>query len=342
MVLTNIRTSTRVPRAVLPVLAALLVGLWHAAAADATCYSSTPAAAAFNDPAFDGDGGLAPEITTVSASLDASCRYAVDPGIAQPLVDGDAVFEYVNVDGNAATGSPLFHGADVAIGSVGVTGPDPAPILGSWDPGISSFSFATGPSVGTVGIGGFTASLDQMGFTSPGLSTVQVASIWVGVYDNYLDFAPEPSALPLALSVGFSTVAPPPPPPAPVVPVVTPVVAPVPAPAPAPVTVAAPVTATAKACTVPSLKRLRTAAATTAIRHAGCKVGLTRRAYSSSITAGRVIASSPKAGTSWTEPVDLVISRGRKPKRRHKAHRASAADVRELLEMAARQLDAQR
>jgi hypothetical protein len=342
MVLTNIRTSTRVPRAVLPVLVALLVGLWHAAAADATCYSSTPATAAFNDPAFDGDGGLAPEITTVSASLDASCRYAVDPAIAQPLVDGDAVFEYVNVDGNAATGSPLFHGADVAVGSVGLTGPDPSPILGSWDPGTSSFSFATGPSVSTVGIGGFAASLDQLGFTSPGVSTVQVASIWAGVYDNYLDFAPEPSALPLALSVGFSTLAPPPPPPppAPVVPVVTPVAAPVGE--PAPVTVAAPVTATAKACTIPRLKRLRTAAATTAIRHAGCKVGLTRRAYSSSIAAGRVIASSPKAGTTWTEPVDLVISRGRKPKQRHRAHRASASDVRDLLEMAARQLDAQR
>jgi hypothetical protein len=337
MVLTSYHLRVRLLPAL---LLALIAGLALASAAGATCYSSTPATATLSDSPFDGDSGLSPEITTVTATISAACGYAVNPGITQPLISDDAVFEYLDLDGNPATGSQVFVGADAIVGSVGAIGPDPAPILGRWDPAANSFSFVNAPSLTPLGIGGFSASIDQLGIaTSPLTSTVQVGAIWIGVYDSYFDFAPEPGAGPLPLPVAFSTVAPPPPPPPPAP---APVVVPVAAPAPAPVTSPAPVTATAKACTVPSLKRLRTAAAKTAIRHAGCKVGLTRRAYSSTIASGRVITSSPKAGATWNEPVDLVVSRGRKPKKRHKAHRASTADVRGLLEIAARQLDAQR
>jgi hypothetical protein len=335
MVLSNCPRRARVLFTALLTLAASFT---LASTAGATCYSSTPANAIFTDSPFDGQSGLSPEITTVTATVNAGCGYAVDPGVTQPLISGDAVFEYLDVDGNAATGSPVFVGADVAVGSLGLTGPDPAPLLGIWNAAANSFSFTGAQSLTPLGIGGFTASLDQLGVaTTPITSTVQVGTIWVGIYNNYADFAPEPGAGPLPLPVAFSTVAPPPPP-APVVPVAAPVVVPAPVPV-TPVATPAPVTATAKRCTVPSLKRLRTAVAQSAIRHAGCKLGVTRRAYSSTVASGRVISSLPKAGTKWAEPVDLVVSRGRKPKK-HKAHRASAADVRGLLEVAARQMDA--
>jgi hypothetical protein len=334
------------PRAclLLALLLALVAALTQASTAGASCYSSTPHSIALGDSPSDGESGLAPEITIVTAAVNATCAYSVDPAITAPLIGGDAVFEYVNVDGDAATGSQVFVGADAVVGSLGATGPDPAPMLGKWDPVANSFSFADAVSVTALGNGGFSASLDQLGVaTSPTITTVEVGSMWVGTYDSYFDFAPEPMFEPLPLSVAFSTIAPPPPPatPAPV-PVAAPVPIAAPTPVTAPVTTPAPVTAIAKTCTVPSLKRLRTAAAKTTIRRAGCKIGLTRRAYSSTVRSGRVITSSPKAGARWAEPVDLVVSRGPKPKKRHKAHRASAADVRDLLEIAARQLDARR
>jgi hypothetical protein len=317
--------------------AALLTG---ASAAHATCYSSTPSGAAYADGPADGDLGLAPEITNVAIGLDAACAYSVIPGIPGTLIDGDGVFAYIDVDGNPATGSATFDGADVAVGSLGVTGPDPAPLLGRWDVATQTFTFAGAPSLAPAGTGGFSASLDQLGIAaSPTTTRVRVATIWSGIYDNYFDFAPEPSQAPVALPVAFSTVAPPPPvvvvaPPAPPAP--APPVAAAPAPPPS-----APVTSTAvKSCKVPSVKRLRTAIARTAIRDAGCRLGLVQRSYSASVAAGRVIASLPKAGTRWSQPVDLVVSRGRRPKKRKQAHRASAADVRVLAEIAARRLDA--
>ena len=164
-------------------------------------------------------------------------------------------------------------------------------------------------------IGGFTASFDQLGIvSSPTVTTVEIATEWVGGDDTiYSDVSPEAVFEPLPLPVAFSTIAPPSPPPAlPVIPVAPPVPVAPPAVPPAPVAPAP------KACVVPSLKRLRTATAKTAIRRAGCKVGLTRRAYSSRVRSGRVIASSPKAGSAWAKPVDLVVSRGPKPEKRHK------------------------
>jgi hypothetical protein len=337
--------SKTLPRA--PGLIALLtvsIAFAGATTAQAACYSSTPASAAYSDSPADGYD-LAPEITTVTATVNASCAYSVDPGIPYPLVDGDAVFQYLDTDGNAATGSPVFTGADVVIGSLGFTGPDPAPVKGVWSPATNSFSFTGAPSLAAVGTGGFTASLEELGVMgTPTTTTLRVASIWTGTYDNYFDFAPDPSIAPIALPVAFSTVAPPPPPapvpqpPAPVAPAPVPVAAPVAAPAPA---VTAPVAATGpKVCKVPALKRLRATVARAALRTAGCRFGRTQRAYSSSVASGRVIASLPKAGTRWSEPVDLVVSRGRKPKRPRARSASGAWDLRGTLEIAARRMDA--
>jgi hypothetical protein len=84
----------------LSLLAVVVAALFApAASANAACTSSTPSAAAYTDP-VDGDLGLAPEITTVGVSVDASCHLVVDPGIAAPHADGDGVFVYIDSDGN--------------------------------------------------------------------------------------------------------------------------------------------------------------------------------------------------------------------------------------------------
>src|SRR5437868_6163710 len=151
MVLTRYRLRAGVVPAL---LGALIATVMQVSAADATCYSSTPGSIALGDSPNDAEGGLAPEIKIVTASVDAECRYSVDPGITEPLKAGDSVLEYVNVDGNAATGSQEFGGADAAVASLGVDGPDPAPRLGRWDSAGNGFSFAGAPSVTPLRIGG--------------------------------------------------------------------------------------------------------------------------------------------------------------------------------------------
>jgi hypothetical protein len=309
--------------------------------AGAQCYSSTPGSTSYADAPADGDLGLAPEITTVGVALDAACDYSVNPNIPGSLIEGDGVFEYVDTDGDPGTGSPTFGGADVAIGSIGVTGIDPPPVLGHWDPVANTFSFSGGASLPTAGTGGFSATLDQLGVRTPLTTGVRVASLWVGIYDDYFDFAPSPGLAAIPFPIAFSATPPPPPAPAPtpaapVTPVATPVVpvaaTSVPTPNIAP--------RTASGCKVPAVKKLRTAVARQALRHAGCRLGVTTRSYSATVPTGRAIATLPKAGTkNWAEPVDLVVSKGRRPKHHH-AHAASAADVRAMLDVTARRLDA--
>jgi hypothetical protein len=209
----------------------------------------------------------------------------------------------------------------------------------------STFSFSGGASLTTVGTGGFSATLDQLGVSTPLITNVRIGSIWIGTYDNYADFAPNIGLGGIFMPVAFSTIAPPPPPPPPPAPVVV-----VTTPAPPTAAVTPPVVATSvpaastnarsAGCRVPAVKGLRTAVARQALRHAGCRLGVTTRSYSASIATGRVITTLPKATTKrWSEPVDLVVSKGRKPKHR-RAHAASAADVRAMLDVAARRVDA--
>jgi PASTA domain-containing protein len=311
MALTRQRLCARVVPAL---LLTALAGLTLASAASAKCHSSTPNSIGLADS--PSDGGLAPEITVVTVAVNATCGYLVDLGIAKPLVADDSVSVYVNVDGDPATGDQTTGGADVLVRTSGATGPEPAALLAQWYPDYATFSFANAIVLPPLGNGGFTATLDQLGVTtSPTVTTVRVASSHTDT-----DVAPASMFEPLPLSVAFSTIAPPLPPPAvPAFPVVPPaVVAP-------PIAVAPPlpVIATPKPCVVPSLKRLRTATAKVTIRRAGCKVGSTRRAYSSTVRSGRVVVSSPRAGTTSAKPVVLVISRGRKPAKRKKTHRAA-------------------
>lgn len=295
------------------VAAAMLAGT---ATANAACTSSTPSATAYADP-IDGELGLAPEITTVRVGVDTTCHYVVDPGVPYPLVDGDGVFVYVDVDGNPATGSAVMRGADIAIATVGVGTSVSPPMRGVWNG--STFAFSDPAPVGTsVGNGGFSASVDALPIAPGAVTNVMLGSLWVGDFDAYFDFAPDTGVI--TLPVGYSTVAP-----------------------PAPAPVAQKVTYTAQApaparCTVPNVKGMTVDRARSRIRSGGCSVASApRSAYSATVRRGRVIGTSVAAGADTSRTVRLIVSKGKRPRRAHKADATSvlatanalvAADVR--------------
>ncbi|MBX5470440.1 MAG: hypothetical protein IRZ21_11150, partial [Thermoleophilaceae bacterium] len=200
-------------RAAAVVAAALLVALVAPAAARATCYSSTSSSQAFPDSAFDGESGLAPEILGVVAVTDSRCGIGVDSviqGDTDPgdLIDGEAVGIYIDTDGNPSTGSPTFDGADRVVMIVGQLGSDVGPALGVWDG--SQFSFDNAPLLTAVGAAGFVTDIDQLGVPRPATLGIRAVSLYEGIYDVYMDAAPEPGQLPFAFPVSFSTAAPPP------------------------------------------------------------------------------------------------------------------------------------
>jgi len=172
----------------------------------ASCHSSTPSSVSYAD-AFDGEDGLAPEISMVQANVDADCTYSVDPGITAPLLEGDSVFIYIDTDGDPSTGSALFGGADAVVGTLGHTGADSPPLLGTWDG--SSFSFNDDTPVGApLFTGGFTTTVDRLQI-NPGTTTrFMVATLYQGIYDSYSDYAPTVGSGSILLPVNFSTRAP--------------------------------------------------------------------------------------------------------------------------------------
>ena len=266
---------------------ALLILAASPAAADAACTSSTPSSASYADSPADGDAGLAPELVSVVASTNATCRVAVQgviAGAALPgdLIEGDAVGIYLDTDGNPATGSPLWEGADRVAIVVGQAGPDLGPGLGIWDG--ATFSFVGAPTLAALGAGGFAATPDQLGMTAPAALGIRVGAIWEGVFDIYGDFAPEALDPSFRFPVAFSTAVPSPP------------------------TTTPPIT-TPAGCTVPNVKRLRTTKARRRVRAAGCRYRVVR--VRSRVRAGRVVSTRPKAGRHTTSKVVIRVSRGR-------------------------------
>jgi hypothetical protein len=271
-------------------LTALVVLAVLPATADAACTSSTPSTASFADSPADGDAGLAPEIVAVGAATNAACGVGVQAVLADAtspgdLIEGDAVGIYLDTDGNPATGSPLWEGADRVAIIVGQAGPDLGPGLGVWDG--ADFSFVGAPTLAPVGAGGFAATVDQLGMAAPASVGIRVGAIWEGVYDIYGDFAPEVFDPSFRFPLAFSTVAPSPPPPP----------------------TATPPRTTRAACTVPRVKRLRAAKARRRMRAAGCRSRVVR--VRSRIHAGRVVSTRPKAGRRTTKRVVIRVSRGR-------------------------------
>ena len=260
-----------------------------------------------SDP-VDGDSGLAPEILTVQASVDGACNYTVDPGITRSLISGDQVFIFIDTDGNAATGYEPFGGADVAVGTLGHTGPDPVPMLGLWDRG--GFYFTDEAAVGTaVGNGGFSASEEALGIVPGATTHLVVSSSWSNM-GIYFDWAPNDDFGTIPLPVTYSTT---PPPPAP-----TPTPAPMIAPEPPPI----PTTpeASEDSCTVPRVRGMSLPAARTRLRSAGCRLAAsTRRSYSPTVRRGRVVGATVQAHAKTSRTVGLVVSLGKRPRRARKA-----------------------
>jgi len=273
--------------------------------AEAACYSSTPSSASFADSPFD--GSLAPEISTVALGLDAACTVSMNPGI-DALVGDDAVFTYINRDGNVATGSPSFSGADIVVGTLGEIGADYPPILGTWN-GVE-FTFSDSTPVGPApSLGGFAAHVDRLGLTPGATIGVRIGTIWRGISYDYFDFSPEPGASSIPLTVNFSTTPPPPPPP------------PAPAPVPTPGSTAVPLPTTpaedegveATGCTVPKVKGKSRAVAETRLFDADCEVAFSVvKRYSNTVRKGRVIGTSPGTGDITSKRVKLIVSKGRK------------------------------
>jgi PASTA domain len=291
---------------------ALVALLGGATAAQAACSGSTPATASFADSPFDGDAGLAPEITTVTAALDAACDYSVATGIDPSLIEGDAVFVYIDRDNNPGTGSAVFGGADVVVGTLGEIGPELPPVLGTWNG--AEYVFNDPTPVGPARLdGGFVASVDRLGLASGSVTHFGVATIYSGIYDDYVDSAPELGDLLPSLPVAYATTPPAPP--------VAPPSGPAVAPRPAPTTK----TPTTSSCVVPKLRGKSRTTAEDRLFAADCDVASSvRRAYSSSVKRGRVIRTTPGAGARTSKAVKLVISKG---KRKRHAHAAAAPAV---------------
>jgi hypothetical protein len=261
-----------------------------ASAAEATCFSSTPATATYADDPAD-SGGYAPEISTVTVSLDALCNYTVNPGIAS-LGEDDAVYIYIDSDGNPATGDD--DGADEAVITEGSDRGKPAPVLVSWSGWRWYETTSFGPSTSP---GGFTASVDRLQIAPGALTHVRVVTY---AYDA--DFAPDEDAAALSLPAAFSTTPPPPtvllPPPAPAV---TPAAAKVPT-----------VVSADSTCTVPNVKGKTRHAAEKLLLGRHCAVALSVVSRSSArVRKGLVIDSLPGKGTTTSKRVKLLISKGR-------------------------------
>jgi hypothetical protein len=280
------------------VCAAALLG-W-AGAAQATCYTSVPASVAFaDDPA---DSPLAPEVTLIHASVDASCNLTVDPGVA--AIDyGEKVGVYIDRDGNPATGDAALFGADEAITSVGgLHGSWSAPLLAQWTG--EDFEYGPQPLGTSAAPGAFTASLDRLLIT-PG-ATIHLSVISWGVNLD-TDYAPErPSSI--ALPVLFDTNPRPP------------VFVPPPAPAPAPApesTPKVPAPQPRPACVVPQLKgKSRHAAERLLLAH-HCAVAFNAvNRTSRTVKRGLVMGSLPAKGAKTSARVKLLLSSGC-PKRHH-------------------------
>jgi hypothetical protein len=179
----------------------------------------------FHDAAFD--SSLAPDLRQMMPFTSDDGRYTVVMTLGtNALIFGDYVSTFVNTDGNAATGEPVFGGADVAVTIVGLTGTD-AVLAQRWN-GVA-FADASFPSLVSFPSGTtdevWSISAAELGI-APGTPTSLVfATMYEGLYDDYFDFAPEPGLAPFAFSAG--ALAPPPAPPAPAPPVASPLPAPV-------------------------------------------------------------------------------------------------------------------
>jgi hypothetical protein len=160
------------------------------------------------------DGDLAPDLQAMSVAATDDGRLSVLIRLnTNLLVSGDSVFTWVDADGNPATGSAAFGGADVAVGILGDTYGDDSLGMLRWDG--SSWVTASGASLQGLRGGStdeyWTASLAELGIAPGTTVAVRFGAMYSGVYSTYFDWAPEIGGAPLTYTVP----APAPPAPAP-------------------------------------------------------------------------------------------------------------------------------
>jgi hypothetical protein len=255
--------------------------------AAAACTASTAASVSLADNASDAERGLAPEIAFVDASLGSACDLVVLPTLGDRsatggLIRDETMATYIDTDGDPATGSPRWGGADRVVLVLGRRGPDLPPLLGTWTG--AAFSFAAGTTLLVVAAGGFAATLDQLGVAGPTTLGLRVASTWTGLRDTYDDLAPKRAGPALAFAVTFTTDGGGPAAPAPAA-----------TPRPAP-------------CLVPALRRLPVARARPLLARAGCRARVVPVA--SALKPGRVSTTLPAAGTWTLRTVVVNVARG--------------------------------
>ena len=255
----------------------------------AACTASTPASQSLADNASDGQLGLAPEITFVDATLGSACDLVVLPSLGDRsatagLIPYETLATYIDTDGNSATGSPRWDGADKIVVVFGRRGAGLPPALGTWTG--AAFSFAAGVTLPVVGAGGFAANLDQLGVSGPTTLGLRVASSWTGLRDTYDDLAPKRVGPSFAFPVTFTTDGAPP---APAIPASR-------GGGPGPTI-----------CMVPKVRRLPLPEARRRLARAGCRLRVV--SVSSRLKDRRVSHTLPAAGTWTIRPVVVAVAR---------------------------------
>jgi hypothetical protein len=257
--------------------------------ATAACTASTPADQSLVDNASDSELGLAPELIFVDATLGSACDLVVLPGLGDRsgtagLIRDETVATYIDIDGNPATGSPQWGGADKVVVVLGRLGADLPPALGTWTG--ATFSFAAAITLPVVGAGGFAANLDQLGVSGPTTLGLRVASSWTGLRDTYDDLAPKRAGPSFAFPVTFTTDG-------------------------APLAPAIPASngSGPAVCMVPNVRRLSLPEARTRLARAGCRSRVV--SVRSRLKPGHVSHTLPAAGTWTIRSVVVAVARGR-------------------------------
>ena len=291
------------------IVAACLLAGGIPASAEAACTTSTEHSQNFSDPFGDDEGGLAPDIGSVIMVTTANCRTGGSISLTDgrdSLIEGESVGMYYDTDNNLATGSPTFKGADRVVITIGHSGADSLPAVGTYNAATGKFEFGPQAEPIDVGAGGWGWGIDNIGFQPTNVGVYTIA-MYEGNYDSYADFSPEPGSAAHKYPVAFSTEAPAPAP-APA--------APAPSPPPAPPTTEGvqetPAASTPSfICKPGNLRGLKLGSARSKATARGCDIKVKFR-KASARKRGRVITSSVKGDT-----VTIVVGR--------RAARASAS-----------------
>lgn len=316
--------------------AAAAIGLCGAPAAHAAC-ESTPLNSSFSDPLGDGDAGLAPEAYALTVSADAACQLSVGYSLYDQiiLISGDTLTWFLDVDGNASTGSTnAFVGADI-----GVARNAGSAIITRYSTATASF----GNAVATPLVGAFGAQVDLPSVTALGtrVMTVSGGTVWKSssTGNSYYDLVPNPPAAPFPFTVALREPTPPTPPATPTTPTTpTTTTTPPASTAPAPPTTQAPPAATPPAsealCVVPRARKLPLGKVKARLRQGGCAPGRIVSRYSSSIKRGLVIELDATPGDEFEagEKIEITVSKGPRPTKKARRATAQTNDIAALLE----------